>query len=173
MPSTPTTDTHDGLDEKRAAEDAARSNGEQVERQCESKGARGFVERLDFWGALVHPGEVYHRAFSLSQECRLRGLRLVKGLKPVRIVLRVGTRFKQVAGVWPPAFEGADALVFDDVASVERSIAGKAWKDVRLVPDASAAVHLVVRNVAEDDRWVEGSWLLEADPVPTAEHDEI
>lgn len=139
----------------------------------EEKKPLDFADRLDFFGGLVHPGETFHRAFSFSKDCRIRGLRLPRGLKAIRIALRIGPRFRCVHESRPPAFEGEDARVFDQVASVESAIASGGWKRIRLVAEASAAVHLVVRNETDDDLRADGSWLLDEDLVPAPEHEEI
>lgn len=169
----------------RAASTAAppETSQEQGHRIAEAALAETFADRLDFFGGLVHPGRYHHRAFSLAFDCRVRGIRLPRGLVAVRIALRTGSRFRTDAAdssTKPASFSGEDALVFDrhgDPAvkpkTPDHAIAVGRWKDVRLVAESGAAVHLVVRNDSQDDLLAEGSLMLEEAPVPRPEHEEV
>jgi hypothetical protein len=131
-----------------------------------------FVSTLDFPGTVVKAGSFYERSFAFGRECRIAGLRLPKGFSVVRLILRVGPRFKALPESCPPGeyscYGGEDCRIY-----VGDQIKEGDWKKQRLAPELQGSLYILVRNDSGDDLKFEGTILLQADKVPEPEHQEL
>jgi hypothetical protein len=133
-----------------------------------------FYDEVDFPGTVVKAGAYGERSFAVGRECRVAGLTLPKGLEVVRIILKLGPRFRASPeapeGVHRPyaAYEGEDCVVFE-----QEALRLKGWKTHRLVPELQGAFYLLVRNTTADDLRFEGTVRFAEDRVPEPEHQEI
>lgn len=132
-----------------------------------------FPDRLDFPGTVVRPGAFHERSFCFGRECRVTGIQLPKGLRVMRIALRLGPDFKVLdsmahADFHLHTYEGADARVYEG-----GQIQVGEWKTHRLVPELRGSLYLLVRNDTDDDLRFEGTLHLTEDRVPEPEHETL